>query len=89
MVDQTPRLQLTCSQFCLAPRRPFSSNHSFVADPRSKRSRQIVCALTDKGRNVKAADIDVKSPVGEGSYGQVFQVEILVNQHNLNPSSML
>ena len=42
---------------------------------KSLRSSQLtVCALTDKGKSVRASDIKVKSPLGQGSYGEVFEV---------------
>lgn len=36
--------------------------------------RRVVCQLTDKGRSIGAQSIQVKSPLGEGSYGQVYEV---------------
>lgn len=57
----------------------FYGNHNvfekrFCNDLKRQKPGLTVCALKDKGRNVLASDIIVKSPVGEGSYGQVFEV---------------
>ena len=35
-----------------------------------------VAALQDKGQRLDAGDLQVKSSIGEGSYGQVFEVSL-------------
>ena len=40
-----------------------------------------VAALQDKGQRLDAGDIQVKSSIGEGSYGQVFEVSLFNHQH--------
>ena len=43
--------------------------------PELRRARHTtVCALTDKGRSISAEHIQVRGALGEGTFGQVFEV---------------
>lgn len=42
------------------------------------------CALANKGRRIPALDLDVRRIMGEGSYGQVFEVRNLSACVNLS-----
>jgi len=50
----------------------------------SRTNKLVVCALTDRGRSVKASDIQVKSPLGQGSYGEVFEVNLYFGCSNMS-----
>ena len=46
-----------------------------LRSPRLKLETRAV--LKDKGKEVASSDITVKRSIGEGSYGQVFEVSLL------------
>ena len=64
-----PRLVLRAAPLLAKPKLQVRSRNSFVGAPRCE-------VRSAKGKRLPFESITVKSPVGEGSFGQVFQVRM-------------